>query len=333
MRPLISVVMSVYNDEKYLPASIESILNQTFYEFEFIIIDDCSTDNSSRIVKSYQEKDKRIIFVNNLQNIGLAKSLNIGIDLSQGIYFARQDADDVSDKNRLQIQYDFIKSNTGYQLIGSDCGILDIKNDILYNVDLFSRQNGFSPFQLLLSGKSLFPHGSVMMDLSYLRSFKGYDDGFYFSQDRELWLRMCNKGASVYVIPQPLYYFRKKPLKHKHKKYFRSKVNLLLNDYYSNRLSEIEFRLKVKELFISWLKDITINQNSYYLSDYWYSIGLGALRSENKFKIWRYLKLSLCERNNFLRIIIRVISFILPFLPYSFSYKFRGLIKNFKSNT
>ena len=93
--PQISVIMSVYNGEEYLPASIESILNQSFSDFEFIIIDDGSTDNTYDIIKKYQQIDSRIISIKNEKNIGLPASLNKGIIISKGEFIARQDVDGI----------------------------------------------------------------------------------------------------------------------------------------------------------------------------------------------------------------------------------------------
>ena len=115
MKPLISVVMSVYNGEKYLKRSIDSILNQTFKDFEFIIINDGSTDKSLEIIKSYD--DDRIVLIDQ-ENKGLTKSLNIGIKTASGKYIARQDADDVSLPDRLKKQVDFLEVREDVVLLG-----------------------------------------------------------------------------------------------------------------------------------------------------------------------------------------------------------------------
>ena len=106
MTPEVTVLMSVFNGEKYLRESIDSILNQTFSDFEFLIINDGSTDSSRKIILSYD--DSRIILVDNNENSGLSKSLNIGIHRGQGEYIARQDADDVSHPKRLEKELQFL---------------------------------------------------------------------------------------------------------------------------------------------------------------------------------------------------------------------------------
>src|SRR6187397_2012165 len=104
--PLVTVLMSVYNAEKYLREAIDSILNQTYRNFEFIIINDASTDGSEAIINSY--KDERIRLISNSQNLRLTASLNKGIDLAKGKYIARMDADDASLPERLQKQVTFM---------------------------------------------------------------------------------------------------------------------------------------------------------------------------------------------------------------------------------
>ena len=116
---LISVIMSVYNGEKYLVQAIDSILNQTYQNFEFIIIDDCSTDNSSHILQEYAQKDSRIKIIKKEKNIGIKgfiKNLNLGISLAKGKYIARMDADDISLPERFQKQVDFLENNSDFTI-------------------------------------------------------------------------------------------------------------------------------------------------------------------------------------------------------------------------
>lgn len=117
--PKISVVMSVYNGEKHVAETIESILSQDFTEFEFIIINDCSTDSSLEILNSYAERDKRVKIINNIVNKKLPASLNIGIKASRGIYIARIDADDICLPHRLRTQFEFMESHSELSFIGS----------------------------------------------------------------------------------------------------------------------------------------------------------------------------------------------------------------------
>ncbi|HKQ33129.1 MAG TPA: glycosyltransferase family A protein, partial [Thermodesulfobacteriota bacterium] len=117
MTPKVTVLMTVYNGEKFLNEAIDGILNQTFRDFEFLIINDGSTDGSREIIKSY--KDPRINLVDNESNIGLTASLNRGLSLAGGEYIARQDADDISLPERLEKQISILERNPDIALLGS----------------------------------------------------------------------------------------------------------------------------------------------------------------------------------------------------------------------
>lgn len=115
--PLVSVLMPVYNGEAYLKEAIESILNQTYRNFEFLIINDGSTDRSEAIISSYN--DSRICLINNPENLRLIATLNRGIDLAKGQYIVRMDADDISLPQRIEKQVGWMEANPDYGLIGS----------------------------------------------------------------------------------------------------------------------------------------------------------------------------------------------------------------------
>src|SRR6185295_3491651 len=115
--PQVSVLMSVYNGEKYLKEAMESILNQSFPDFEFLIFNDSSTDSGREIILSFN--DPRIVLVDNEKNIGLTKSLNKGLSLAKGKYIARMDADDISDAGRLNEQVNYMEKNSDVAVCGS----------------------------------------------------------------------------------------------------------------------------------------------------------------------------------------------------------------------
>src|SRR5438270_280343 len=109
--PKISVIMPAYNAQKYISQAIESILNQTFKDFELIIIDDASQDNTAKIIGDFARKDNRIIYLRNKENLKLSKALNLGIKKAQGKYIARMDADDISLPDRLDKQFSFMEKH------------------------------------------------------------------------------------------------------------------------------------------------------------------------------------------------------------------------------
>jgi len=117
-KPLVSILMPAYNAEKYIGNSIESILNQTFKDFELIISDDASTDKTWDIIKKYKQKDGRIVVTRNAKNRYIAENRNRLIKLAKGKYIAWQDADDISDSNRIQKQYTFMEKNPKVGIVG-----------------------------------------------------------------------------------------------------------------------------------------------------------------------------------------------------------------------
>lgn len=130
-KPLVSIVMPVYNPGIHLIEAIESILNQTFIDFEFIIVDDASTDNSWKIIKSFSKKDNRIIPLKNKINLGVSLTSNIAISQAKGKYIARMDSDDISTPDRIQKQVDFLKNNSKTVLVGGQCTIINENNQII----------------------------------------------------------------------------------------------------------------------------------------------------------------------------------------------------------
>lgn len=131
VKPEISVIMSVYNDEKYIAKAIDSILTQSFSNFELIICDDYSTDRSSNIIEKYVKQDNRIVFFKNEKNLGLATSLNRCIERAKGKYIARMDSDDISLPNRFEVEYNYLEDNSDIVVVGCKCQCID-ENDEIY---------------------------------------------------------------------------------------------------------------------------------------------------------------------------------------------------------
>lgn len=186
--PEISVVMSVYNGGAYLAEAIESILGQTFADFEFIIVNDGSSDNTGDILKEYSLKDSRIKIISH-ENQGLTRSLNNAVDLARGRFIARQDADDVSYPDRLEKQIHRMKADSGLLLLGA-C------SDDVHNDGLKTRW-GFhddSKIRSVVFVKTPFPHSTAMMRADACKSLGGYDESFRTAQDMEFWMRFAKAG-------------------------------------------------------------------------------------------------------------------------------------------
>jgi len=188
----LSVVMSVYNDSKTVSKAVESILNQTFTDFEFIIINDGSTDNTASIIKDHQRKDKRIVFFNN-DNFGLARSLNLGIKNAKGEYIARQDADDISLPDRFKYQIQFLDRNRIIGFVGCNCVIIDTNGSFLNLVQISDNPKKNTS---RLKNHNIFCHGSMMFRKELLNKISGYREFFKYAQDYDLYLRLIELSQS-----------------------------------------------------------------------------------------------------------------------------------------
>lgn len=201
--PKVSVVMSVYNGEKYLWEAVDSILNQTFTNFEFIIINDGSTDGTYAILESYD--DSRIVSVHNPENSGLTPSLNKGLALAQGEYVARMDADDVAMPHRFEEQVVFLEKHPEIGILGSSCQMIDTNDQEqeLYQVPTSDLQIRWT--SLL---KNPFAHPTVMIRRDVLtQNGLHYDEAFQTAQDYDLWIRLLKhtRGAN---LSEPLIRYR-----------------------------------------------------------------------------------------------------------------------------
>jgi len=186
----VSVLMAVYNGGQCLRSSIDSILNQTFTDFEFIIINDGSTDRSLEIINEYREKDERIILLNQV-NTGLTKALNSGARFAKGRFIARQDADDISLPDRLEQQVSYMRKNPGTVVLGSKADI--IKDEDL--ISAYSREK-YKSFAVSvdISKQNHLPHSSVLFRKEIFKKCGGYNETFKVSQDFDLWNRMAAFG-------------------------------------------------------------------------------------------------------------------------------------------
>ncbi len=193
----ISVLMSVYNDEKRVSKSIESILNQTFQDFEFLILDDCSTDNTYEICNYYAKKNQKIKLMKNNQNLGLTKSLNLLISESNYELIARQDSDDESFKQRLEIQLKIIEK---YNL--DACTTLATIDELKVTRPFLSH---LFPKKLIIKYKNPFIHGSLLIKKRVLENVGMYDERFKFAQDYKLMFDLIRLNHKLKIINQPLY--------------------------------------------------------------------------------------------------------------------------------
>lgn len=192
MNPLVTIVMSVYNGERYLNDAIRSMLNQTYKNFEFIIIDDGSTDNSLKIIEKYKKEDKRIILIKNGINKGLIYSLNKGIDQSKGKYIVRMDADDISFAYRIEKQVEFMEKNYDIAMCGSGMNIF-LNNSKLFKIKSQS-ENNYEKLKAILIFKNSFAHPTMIIRRDILKKEDlKYREEFKYAEDYGLWIEIASK--------------------------------------------------------------------------------------------------------------------------------------------
>ena len=204
--PKVTVLMPVYNGEKYLREAIDSILNQTYSDFKFLIIDDGSTDKSKNIIKSYN--DSRINLYVNETNLGLAKTLNKGIDLINTEYIARMDCDDISLPNRLQKQVEFMDSHPNVGICGTWAKVIMGHKERIMKPPI-----SYEDIKAFLLFGCIMVHVSVMMRISMLKDYNLYystERNFDTVEDYELWQR-CSMYFPIRNIPEVLLIFRIHP--------------------------------------------------------------------------------------------------------------------------
>ncbi len=203
--PDISVILPAYNCAAYLQEAVQSVLNQTFLNFELIIINDGSSDGTEKIILSYN--DDRIVYVKNVQNKGLIYSLNKGIDTAKGKYIARMDADDISLPERLAKQKDFLDKNINITAVASTIIFIDENGTQkgLWELD----QKTILPEQIRkkLPYENCIAHPTIMLRAGIAQQFR-YNEYQKNIEDYDLWLRLCNNGYSIAKLKEPQLYYR-----------------------------------------------------------------------------------------------------------------------------
>jgi glycosyltransferase involved in cell wall biosynthesis len=205
LEPKITVLTSCYNAARFLPEAIESILAQTSANFEFILIDDGSTDETLGIIKCYAAKDNRIVVIGK-DNTGLANSLNLGLALAKGDWIARLDADDVALPDRFEKQADHIRDHDEVVLLGTGCVEIDEAGREIKS-HTYPMQHSTLVRHLEIGG-SPFPHSSALFRRDVAQHLGGYRVRLKPSLDTDLWLRMGSIGR-IGCLHQPLIRLRK----------------------------------------------------------------------------------------------------------------------------
>lgn len=192
--PKVSVILPVYNGEARIENALRSVLAQRFDDFEILVIDDGSTDRTAEIVKFWSEKDSRVIYSKNEQNLGIQKSLNKGLHLARGEYIARIDDDDEwAFDDKLSKQVAFLDHHPDYVLLGTGTIVVDENGKEIFR---FLTTEKDEDIRKEILGKNCFTHASVMFRKSVALSLGGYDESFEtrHAEDYDLWLKLGKLG-------------------------------------------------------------------------------------------------------------------------------------------
>lgn len=197
--PTLSVVMPVHNAVPFLDASISSILNQTIPDFEFVILNDASTDGSDRVLREWEKRDRRIRVIETDRKLGLAGSSNLVVSTSVAKIVARMDADDISHPDRLKRQFEIMTSHPDVVVVGTLCDGIDAAGRRTRPRDRWRirRRSMYIPF----------PHGSAMFRREAFDRVGGYREEFVSGEDQNFFFRMTELGRVV-TLPDVLYHFR-----------------------------------------------------------------------------------------------------------------------------
>ena len=201
MNPIVSILMPVYKTAPYLREAVDSILSQSFTDFELIVLNDCSPDNAEEILDTYS--DPRIVRYKGEKNEGLANVLNVGIGLARGKYIARMDSDDISLPNRLQLQVDYLEKHPEIDLASAGMQLFGARNDI------WIRENNPEKVKITAMFFSPILHASsIWRKESFEKIGLRFRQEMVPSEDYDLWTRALLNGLKLVNLPDVLYKYR-----------------------------------------------------------------------------------------------------------------------------
>lgn len=325
--PKVSVVLAVYNGATFISEAVESILNQTFSDFELIVINDGSSDDSEKILNFFN--DPRIIRIKNERNLGLILSLNAGIKIARGEYIARMDADDISVPNRLEKQVEFLENNKNIGVLGTAVYRIDKKGSVISEL---IQPLSHEAIVWKMCFECALIHPTVMMRKNILPEEGPYSLEFKHIEDTELWMRLIERvrfanlpdllhkyrlhGSSIGNLQSNAQYrlslvLRKNFLSN----FFKLNISPNLNSWFSSEdtiLSEVEKEEGINLLFDIYdyiLQKLSPNKNS-----------LAFIRAD-------FIKISLKISANKKRIFFRLFfNFLRKILPSDFRHKLKTKI-------
>lgn len=278
--PKVSILMPCYNSSDYVSKTIESILSQSYGNFELICIDDSSTDDTYNILKKYAKKDSRIKVQKNKYKKGISGALNTGLDLARGEYITRQDSDDISLTDRIRMQYYFLKENPEYGLCTVDASYID-KNDEIINQSLYNDRN--APFEYLFLYCNPIISCPCMFRKCIINGLK-FDEGLDTAEDYAFFTELV-KNNNFYVIKEPLYLYRKHEDSTFNKNFDKTLINSLaisLNYY------KLITKNKIIPEYFAFLTEFSVDKKplEYFEKEEVFVFLLKTLESFSKYYNW-----------------------------------------------
>lgn len=204
-QPEISIILPAYNAAMYITQTINSLLQQTFTNFELLIVDDGSADNTVSIIKNFT--DRRIVLIQNEHNLGLVKTLNKAAKLCKGKYIARMDADDIALPERLQLQKKFLDVHSSVAVVGGWVNFINEKNEVTGEWNLDRQTNTAAAIKKALIKENCIAHPTVMIRTEILQNFL-YSKKQQHIEDYDLWLRLTACGYAIEKVSQPVLNYR-----------------------------------------------------------------------------------------------------------------------------
>lgn len=243
----VSIIMAAYNAEKYIKYAIDSVINQTYNNWELIICDDCSTDNTHDIVKEYSLIDSRIKLIRNEKNSRQSKSRNNAFEKSDGQYIAILDADDSIHEDKIKKQVLFLENNPQYSFVGTNAYIIDDNNKITGTIKKLS-----NPKESTVIRNKGFVYSSIMVRRDVFEKIEGYTVSSITKtgEDYDLICKIYQEGLKGTNILEELYFYRVNPGNYQRRNY---------EAYYN------EFKVAMKHVKNGWLK---VNECEIYIVFY-----------------------------------------------------------------
>jgi len=315
---MITVLLPTYNSEKYISQAIKSILNQTLKDFEFLIIDDGSKDNTERVVKSF--KDKRIKYFKK-EHTGLADTLNYGLKIAKHDWVARMDADDISHPQRLELQMNYLSEHKDIDWISCWYAVFDNKLRYKFKLPEFSDE---IVKNLVLSSSICFP-GSIFRKNKIIKN-NGFKREVF--EDYDFFLRAKNQLRFYNV--QEILYFQRKRSKSLSRKDFEKTKNIIYNiqaPYFPNLKSE--FNLKNdRQIFIlkGWREFLYGNKNK--CRDFWNNLGIYLLLNPKIILMYILTFLSEGKFKNIRKIGFKFLPFYSHLIPFKEQLDFKQVLEN-----